>query len=91
VDNLFLSPGLFLSLCQHGHGTIGIARPNCGIFKELADYKKKDISGKSGFKFNEIRVILTPDNQVRALDTFGCVAFTNLSSSAIGELNRVER
>ncbi|KAJ3454398.1 hypothetical protein MRS44_018292 [Fusarium solani] len=91
VDNLFSSPGLFLSLRQHGHGATGTARPNCGIFKELADYKKKDISGKSGFKFNEIRVIPTPDNQVRALDTFGYVALTNLSSSATGEPNRVER
>lgn len=90
VDNLFSSPGLFLSLRQHGHGATGTARPNCGIFKELADYKKEDILGKSVFKFNEIRVVPTPDNQVGALDSFGYVSLTNLSSSAIGKPNCVE-
>jgi hypothetical protein len=67
VDNLFSSPDLFLSLRQHGHGATGTARPNCGIFKELIDAKKKDKSGKSGFKFNEIKVIPTPDNQVNQI------------------------
>jgi hypothetical protein len=62
VDNLFSSPDLFLSLRQHGHGATGTARPNCGIFKELIDAKKKDKSGKSRFKFNEIKVIPTLDN-----------------------------
>jgi hypothetical protein len=64
VDNLFSSPDLFLSLRQHGYGATGTARPNCGIYKELADYKMKDQSGKSGFKFNEIRVVPTPDSLV---------------------------
>ncbi|EXK78883.1 hypothetical protein FOQG_16467 [Fusarium oxysporum f. sp. raphani 54005] len=67
VDNLFSSPGLFLSLRQHGHGATGTARPNCGIFKELVDAKKNDKSGKSGFKFNEIKVIPTPGNQVNQI------------------------
>ncbi|EXM18013.1 hypothetical protein FOTG_13865 [Fusarium oxysporum f. sp. vasinfectum 25433] len=67
VDNIFSSPDLFLSLRQHGHGATGTAHPNCGIYKEFADYKVKDQSGKSGFKFNEIRVVPTPDNQVNQI------------------------
>ena len=64
VDSLFSSPDLFLSLRQHGHGATGTARLNCGIYKELSDYKMKGQSGKSGFNFNEIRVVPTPDIQV---------------------------
>ncbi|KAJ3453158.1 hypothetical protein MRS44_013087 [Fusarium solani] len=67
VDSLFSSPDLFLSLHQHDHGATGTARLNCGIYKELSDYKMKDQSGKSGFKFNEIRVVPTPDIQVNQI------------------------
>jgi hypothetical protein len=62
VDNLFSSPDLFRSLRQHGHGATGTARPNCGIYKGLVDAKKADKAGKSGFQFNEIKVIPTADN-----------------------------
>ncbi|WAO97213.1 DDE-Tnp-1-7 domain-containing protein [Fusarium falciforme] len=64
VDNLFSSPDLFRSLRPHGHGATGTARPNCGIYKGLADAKKADKAGKSGFQFSEIKVIPTADNQV---------------------------
>ncbi|KAI8710615.1 hypothetical protein NCS52_01561800 [Fusarium sp. LHS14.1] len=67
VDNLFSSPDLFRSLRQHGHGATGTARPNCGIYKGLADAKKTDEAGKSGFQFNEIKVIPTADNQVNQI------------------------
>jgi hypothetical protein len=90
VDNLFSSPDLFLSLRQHGHGATGTARPNCGIFKELIDAKKKDKSGKSGFKFNEIKVIPTPDNQVESLNSISSDFLTNLSILTIGKSNRME-
>lgn len=90
VDNLFSSPDLFLSLRHHGHGATGTARPNCGIYKELANYKTKGQSGKSGFKFNEIRVVPTPDNQVGTLDTLGYVSLTNMPAYPIGEPNRME-
>lgn len=49
VDNLFASPDLFRSLRQHGHGATGTARPNCRIYKELANSKLRDQTGKSGF------------------------------------------
>jgi hypothetical protein len=65
VDNLFSSPDLFRSLRQHGHGATGTARPNCGIYKGLVEAKKAHKAGKSGFQFNEIKVIPTADNQVR--------------------------
>jgi hypothetical protein len=78
VDNLFSSPGLLLSFCQHGHGATGTACLTCGTFKKLADYKKKDISEKSGLKFNEIGVIPTPDNQVGAFDIFSCVSLIEI-------------
>jgi hypothetical protein len=68
VDNLFSSPDLFRSLRQHGHGATGTARPNCGIYNGLVDAKKADKAGKSGFQFNEIKVIPTADNQVRRLN-----------------------
>ncbi|SPJ88209.1 uncharacterized protein FTOL_12546 [Fusarium torulosum] len=64
VDNLFSSPDLFRSLRQHGHDATGTARPNCGIYKGLVEVKKADKAGKSGFQFNEIKVIPTADNQV---------------------------
>ncbi|KAJ3453704.1 hypothetical protein MRS44_017951 [Fusarium solani] len=64
MDNLFSSSDLFLSLRQHGHGATGTARANCGIYKDLAVSKNKDKLGKSGYEFNEIRVIPTADNQV---------------------------
>ncbi|KAM5520431.1 hypothetical protein FOXYSP1_14321 [Fusarium oxysporum f. sp. phaseoli] len=64
VDNLFLSPDLFRSLRLHGHGATGIARSNCGICNGLVEAKKVDKAGKSGFQFNEIKVILMADNQV---------------------------
>ncbi|KAM6513535.1 hypothetical protein FALCPG4_18959 [Fusarium falciforme] len=67
VDNLFSSPDLFRSLRQHGHGATGTARPNCGIYKGLADAKKADKAGKSGFQFNEIKVIPTADNQANQI------------------------
>ncbi|RKK86525.1 hypothetical protein BFJ68_g17133 [Fusarium oxysporum] len=67
VDNLFSSSDLFLSLRQHGHGATGTARPNCSIYKGLADAKKADKAGKSGFQFNEIKVIPTADNQVNQM------------------------
>ncbi|KAL6364626.1 hypothetical protein LRP88_01746 [Fusarium phalaenopsidis] len=67
VDNLFSSPDLFRSLRQHGHGATGIARPNYGIYKGLADAKKADKAGKSGFQFNEIKVIPTANNQVNQI------------------------
>ncbi|KAL6362976.1 hypothetical protein LRP88_02376 [Fusarium phalaenopsidis] len=67
VDNLFSSPDLFRSLRQHGHGATGTARPNCGIYKGLAEAKKADKAGKSGFQFNEIKVIPTADNQVNQI------------------------
>ena len=90
VDNLFSSPDLFLSLRQHGHGATGTARPNCSIFKELIDAKKKDKSRKSGFKFNEIKVIPTPDNQVESLNSISYDFLTNLSILTIGKSNRME-
>jgi hypothetical protein len=65
VDNLFSSPDLFRSLRQHGHGATGTARSNCGIYNGLVEAKKADKAGKSGFQFNEIKVIPTADNQVR--------------------------
>ncbi|KAF4425172.1 ac transposable element-derived 2 [Fusarium acutatum] len=64
VDNLFSSPDLFRSLCQHGHSATGTARSNCGIYNGLMETKKADKAGKSGFQFNEIKVILTADNEV---------------------------
>ncbi|KAJ0125798.1 Uncharacterized protein HZ326_31099 [Fusarium oxysporum f. sp. albedinis] len=64
VDNLFSSPDLFRSLRQHGHGATGTARSNCGIYNGLVEAKKADKAGKSGFQFNEIKVIPTADNQV---------------------------
>ncbi|KAL6353698.1 hypothetical protein LRP88_13011 [Fusarium phalaenopsidis] len=67
VDNLFSSPDLFRSLRQHGHGATGTARPNCGIHKGLVEAKKADKAGKSGFQFNEIKVIPTADNQVNQI------------------------
>ncbi|UPL00622.1 hypothetical protein LCI18_011556 [Fusarium solani-melongenae] len=67
VDNLFSSPDLFRSLRQHGHGATGTARPNCGIYKGLVEAKKADKAGKSGFQFNEIKVIPTVDNQVNQI------------------------
>ncbi|KAJ3453383.1 hypothetical protein MRS44_017630 [Fusarium solani] len=67
VDNLFSSPDLFRSLRQHGHGATGTARPNCGIYKGLVEAKKADKAGKSGFQFNEIKVIPTADNQVNQI------------------------
>jgi hypothetical protein len=65
VDNLFSSPDLFRSLRQHGHGATGTARSNCGIYNGLVEAKKADKAGKSGFQFNEIKVIPTADNQIR--------------------------
>ncbi|RKK66093.1 hypothetical protein BFJ68_g18610 [Fusarium oxysporum] len=67
MDNLFSSSDLFLSLRQHGHGATGTARANCGIYKDLAVSKNKDKLGKSGYEFNEIRVIPTADNQVNQI------------------------
>ncbi|KAJ3455309.1 hypothetical protein MRS44_013909 [Fusarium solani] len=67
VDNLFSSPDLFRSLRQHGHGATGTARPRCGIYKGLVEAKKGDQAGKSGFQFNEIKVIPTADNQVNQI------------------------
>ncbi|RKK53361.1 hypothetical protein BFJ69_g17832 [Fusarium oxysporum] len=65
IDNLFSSPDLFRSLRQHGHGATDTARSNCGIYNGLVEAKKADKAGKSGFQFNEIKVIPTADNQVR--------------------------
>ncbi|KAH7464559.1 hypothetical protein FOMA001_g17643 [Fusarium oxysporum f. sp. matthiolae] len=65
VDNLFSSPDLFRSLRQPGHGATGTARSNCGIYNGLVEAKRADKAGKSGFQFNEIKVIPTADNQVR--------------------------
>jgi hypothetical protein len=90
VDNLFSSPDLLRSLRQHGHGATGTARPNCGIYKGLADAKTADKAGKSGFEFNEIRVVPTPDNQVGNPDVFPHNLAANLSSSSLGQPNRVE-
>ena len=91
VDNLFASPDLFRSLRQHGHGATGTARPNCGIYKELADSKLRDQTGKSGFQFNEIKVVPTPDNQVGSFDSSSYISLTNLSTYLTGESNRLER
>ncbi|RKK76943.1 hypothetical protein BFJ71_g16847 [Fusarium oxysporum] len=63
VDNLFSSPDLFRSLRQHGHGATG-TRSKCGIYNGLVEAKKADKAGKSGFQFNEIKVIPTANNQV---------------------------
>ena len=91
VDNLFASPDLFRSLRQHGHGATGTARPNCGIYKELANSKLRDQTGKSGFQFNEIKVVPTPDNQVGSFDSSSYISLTNLSTYLTGESNRLER
>ncbi|KAJ0127350.1 hypothetical protein HZ326_29546 [Fusarium oxysporum f. sp. albedinis] len=64
VDNLFSLPDLFRSFRQHGHGATGTARSNCGIYNGLVEAKKADKAGKSGFQFNEIKVIPTANNQV---------------------------
>jgi hypothetical protein len=90
VDNLFSSPDLFRSLRQHGHGATGTARPNCGIYKGLADAKKADKAGKSGFQFNEIKVIPTADNQVGRLDILPYNSADKLSSSSLGQSDRLE-
>ncbi|KEY74408.1 hypothetical protein S7711_10278, partial [Stachybotrys chartarum IBT 7711] len=42
LDNLFLSPQLFSELRDEGHGATGIARTNCGIFKQLVEAKIRD-------------------------------------------------
>ncbi|KAH7462253.1 hypothetical protein FOMA001_g18512 [Fusarium oxysporum f. sp. matthiolae] len=82
VDNLFSSPDLFRSLRQHGHGVTGTARPHFGIYNGLADTKKADKAGKSGFQFNEIKVIPTADNQVKRLNILLYNLANNSSSSA---------
>ncbi|KAJ3454817.1 hypothetical protein MRS44_013417 [Fusarium solani] len=89
VDNLFSSPDFFRSFRQHGHGATGTARPNCGIYKGLADAKKADKAGKSGFKFNKIKVIPTADNQVGRLDILPYNSADNVSSS-LGQSDRLE-
>jgi hypothetical protein len=68
----------------------GTARPNCGIYKGLADAKKADKAGKSGFQFNEIKVIPTADNQVGRLDILPDNSANNLSSSSLGQSDRLE-
>lgn len=84
VDNLFSSADLFRSLRTHGHGATGTARPNCGIHKELkADKKRDKDSGKSGYEYNEVKVITTADNQVGSYDKILCKSLTNLSSSSL--------
>ncbi|KAI8710682.1 hypothetical protein NCS52_01549000 [Fusarium sp. LHS14.1] len=85
VDNLFSSPDLFRSLRQHGHGATGTARPNCGIYKGLADAKKADKAGKSGFQFNEIKVIPTADNQVNQIAWKDNALVLLLSTAFTGE------
>ena len=90
VDNLFSSPDLFRSIRQHGHGVTGIARPTCGIYKGLAEAKKADKAGKSGFQFNEIKVIPTADNQVGRLDILPYNSTDNLSSSPLGQSDLLE-
>ncbi|KAF4448031.1 PiggyBac transposable element-derived protein 4 [Fusarium austroafricanum] len=64
LDNLFSSTALFALLRKHSYGATGTARPNCGIRKDLQLAKLQDKSGKSGFIFNEFRVITSPDNLV---------------------------
>ncbi|PNP77875.1 hypothetical protein FNYG_08784 [Fusarium nygamai] len=91
VDNLFSSPDLFRSLRRHGHGATGTARPNCGIYKGLADAKKAGKAGKSGFQFNEIKVIPTADNQVRRLNILPYNLANNSSSStSLGQSDSLE-
>lgn len=89
VDNPFSSPGLFLSLRQHGHGATGTVRPNCGIFKSLII--RRIYQGNQGLNSMRSGSYQHPDNQVGALGTFGCVSLTNLSSSATDKPNRVKR
>ncbi|RFN43098.1 tubulin beta [Fusarium flagelliforme] len=45
-DNLFSSLNLFRTLCETGYDAIGIARPKCGITKQLEDAKENDKAGK---------------------------------------------
>jgi hypothetical protein len=68
VDNLFSSAALFKRLRDHNYGATGTARPNCGIHRELKQAKERDKAGKSGFEFNEIKVITTADNLVGSFD-----------------------
>jgi hypothetical protein len=79
VDNLFSSAALFRALRDRGHGATGTARPNCGLHKDLKRDKERDKNGKSGYKFNEVRVILTPDEQVGSPDAFLYISLTDLS------------
>ena len=56
IDNLFSLPNIFRALCDTDYGAIGVARPNCGITKELKDAKEDDKSGKGPFPlhYNEV-------------------------------------
>lgn len=67
MDNLFSSADLFRSLRQHGHGATGTARNTCGIHKELQDDKRADGRAKTSYKFNRVKAIPTPDNQVNQI------------------------
>ncbi|KAH7175114.1 uncharacterized protein B0J16DRAFT_324559 [Fusarium flagelliforme] len=46
IYNLFSSLNLFRTLCETGYDAIGIARPKCGITKQLEDAKENDKAGK---------------------------------------------
>lgn len=65
IDNLFSSLNLFRSLRNHGHGATGTARKNCGIHQELLQDKTDDGKVKKSYKYNQIKVITTPDNKIR--------------------------
>ena len=54
IDNLFLSANLFIYLRQLGHGAIGIARCNYGIFKPFVQLKVDDIAGRNFLWFSEL-------------------------------------
>jgi hypothetical protein len=55
TDNLFSLPNLFRTLRETGYGATGIARPNCGIAKQLKDAKENDKAGKGPFlQYNEV-------------------------------------
>jgi hypothetical protein len=80
IDNLFSSSGLLRSLRKHGHGAIGTARKNSGIYKELAEDKGNDGKVKRSYEFNKVKAIPTPDNKVSISGTFTSKIPTNLLS-----------
>lgn len=89
-NNLFSLLDLFRSLRAYGHNAIGIARINCGIYKDLKRDKQLDKRGKSGYAFNQVKGILIADNQVITLrQTY--LYFPYYYILFLGQPNRVER